>query len=91
MIQQILQHSSQEAVQAAMQLSTPEALVFMEEMALLLADTFRRGNKKKITGYAGSAYGRQDKKLMIAFYPAAAGDPAHPVIIFLLEPFVIAR
>lgn len=54
MIQQILQHSSQEAVQAAMQLSTPEALLFMEEMALLLADTFRRGNKVLIAGNGGS-------------------------------------
>ena len=53
-IKQILQHSSHEAVQAAMQLSTPEALKFMEEVAHLLADTFRKGNKVLLGGNGGS-------------------------------------
>lgn len=54
MIKQILQHSSHEAVQAAMQLSTPEALLFMEQLAYLLADTFRKGNKVLLAGNGGS-------------------------------------
>ena len=54
MIQQILQRSSHEAIQAAMQLSTPEAQHFMEQLALLLADTFRRGNKVLLAGNGGS-------------------------------------
>lgn len=54
MIKQILQHSSHEALQAARQLSTPEALLFMEQLAHLLAETFRRGNKVLLAGNGGS-------------------------------------
>ncbi len=53
-IKQILQSSSQEAVLAARQLSTPDALQFMEDLAHLLADTFRKGNKVLLAGNGGS-------------------------------------
>lgn len=54
LIKKILNHSTQEAVQAAMQLCTPAALQFMEKAAYLMAETFRNGNKVLLAGNGGS-------------------------------------
>lgn len=46
--------SIHDGVSAITQLSQPQALAFIEEMAELLADTFRAGNKLLIAGNGGS-------------------------------------
>jgi len=47
-------HSVDEAIRAAQTLRTPEALRFIEELAHLLADTFRAKNKLLVCGNGGS-------------------------------------
>lgn len=54
MIKTILQHSAREALQAIELLETPQALDFMERVALCLANTFRAGNKVILAGNGGS-------------------------------------
>lgn len=54
MINEILRHSASEAVLAAEQLTSTEALLFMEQVAECLANTFRSGNKVILAGNGGS-------------------------------------
>lgn len=54
MIKKILENSSEEVIQAAKLIKSPEAQEFMENVAYLMADTFRKGNKVLIAGNGGS-------------------------------------
>jgi len=50
----IIEHSAEEAVQAAGKLREPAALAFMESAASLLAETFRASGKLIVAGNGGS-------------------------------------
>jgi D-sedoheptulose 7-phosphate isomerase len=54
MVQELLKRSARQALAAIQQLETESALVFMGNIAHLLADTFRRGGKVIIAGNGGS-------------------------------------
>lgn len=54
MIKDILRHSAKEAVIAIEMLSSDEAMQFMEQVAMSLAETFRSGNKVLVAGNGGS-------------------------------------
>ena len=54
MIKEILRHSANEAVIAAEKLNTEEVLLFMNQVAECMAETFRSGNKIILAGNGGS-------------------------------------
>lgn len=54
MIKDILKNSIEGAILAAQQLEKPEAILFMEEVARAITETFEAGNKVIIAGNGGS-------------------------------------